>query len=175
MALIRWQPFSEMETLRRQMDQIFDEMVGANREAQITWKPAVELKDTESNVILRAEIPGVEGKDLDIRVTREAVAISGEHRYEKKAQARGYFRTEFRYGKFQRVIALPVAVQNDQVQAEFKDGILTLILPKVTEARRQVVKVNLADNTPATPEVTTEPTAQATHTETTEAAEPATV
>ena len=156
MALIRWQPFQEMETLRRQMDQIFDEMVSVNREEPITWKPAVELKDTEDSVILRAEIPGVEGKDLDIRVTREAVAIAGEHRYEKKVE-RGYFRTEFRYGKFQRVIALPVAVQNDQVQAEFKDGILTLTLPKVTEARRKVVKVNLTDNTVATPEATTAP------------------
>ncbi len=148
MALIRWQPFSEMETLRRQMDQIFDEMVGVNNPAQITWKPAIELQNTEDNIILRAEIPGVEGKDLDIRVTREAVAISGEHRYENKTE-RG-FRSEFRYGKFQRVIALPVAVQNDQVQAQFNNGILTLTLPKVTEARHQVVKVSLAQTAPAT-------------------------
>ena len=109
MAMIRWQPFQEMEILRRQMDQIFDEMASSNREAQVTWKPAVELKDTEESVILRVEVPGVEAKDLDIRVTREAVAIAGEHRYEKKAE-RGYVRSEFRYGNFQRVIALPVAV-----------------------------------------------------------------
>lgn len=175
MALIRWQPFPEMETLRRQMDRVFDEVVGVNREAQITWKPAVEIKDTEDNVILRAEIPGVEAKDLDIRVTREAVAIAGENRYEKKASERGYFRTEFRYGKFQRVIALPVAVQNDQVQAEFKNGILTLTLPKVAEVRRQVVKVNLADNTAATTESTHKPSESASHAEATPGAEPATV
>lgn len=174
MAMIRWQsPLQEMETLRRQMDQIFDGMVGVNREAQMTWKPAIELKDTDESLILRAEIPGVEAKDLDIRVTREAVAISGEHRYEKKAEDKGYFRTEFRYGKFQRVVALPVAVQNDQVQAEFKDGILTLTLPKVTEARHKVVKVELADNTAATP-VTKAPAAETNHTET-QATEPATV
>lgn len=175
MTLIRWQPFQEMETLRRQMDQMFDEMLTVNRETQITWKPAVELQDTEENVILRAEIPGIEGKDLDIRVTREAVAITGEHRYEKKASERGHFRTEFRYGKFQRVIPLPVAVQNDQVQAEFKDGILTLTLPKVTQTRPKVVKVNLADNTAATPEVTAAPVASANQAETTQTGEPATV
>jgi HSP20 family protein len=174
MALTRWQPYQEIATLRRQMDQMFSELASVNRESQMTWKPAVELKDTEENVILRAEIPGVEGKDLDIQVSRQAVAIAGENRYEKKAQERGYFRTEFRYGKFHRVIALPAPVQNDQVQAEFKDGILTLTLPKVTEARRTVVKVNLADTTAATPEVT-EPAAEANHTEATEAAEPATV
>ena len=168
MALIRWQsPFQEMETLRRQMDQMFDEMVGVNREAQISWKPAVELKDTDDSLILRAEIPGVEGKDLDIQVTREAVAIRGEHRYEKKAEDKGYFRTEFRYGKFQRVVALPVAVQNDQVKAEFKDGILTLTLPKVTEARHKVVKVNLAGNTAATPEITEAPQGESENTQVT--------
>jgi len=175
MALIRWQPYQEIATLRRQMDQIFNEMASVNRESQVTWKPAVELKDTENNVILRTEIPGVEGKDLDIRVTREAVAIAGEHRYEKKAEERGYVRSEFRYGKFQRVIPLPVAVQNDLVQAEFKDGILTLTLPKVTEARHKVVKLNLADTTPATPEVTNEPSEVVNQTEATPATESATV
>lgn len=148
MALIRWQPFQEIDTLRRQMDQVFDELAGNNQSLETFWQPAVELKDTEENLILRAEIPGVEAQDLDVQVTREAVAIRGEYRREKQAQ-RGVFRSEFRYGKFQRVVGLPVAVQNDQVQAEFKNGILTLTLPKVTEARRKVVKVNIADNTTA--------------------------
>lgn len=117
MALIRWQPFQEMETLRRQMDQVFDEMTALNRSSQGTWQPAIELQDTEENLILRAEIPGIEGKDLDVRVTREAVAITGEHRYEKKTEEKGFFRSEFRYGKFGRVVPLAVAVQNDQVKA----------------------------------------------------------
>jgi HSP20 family protein len=140
MALIRWQPFQEMETLRRQMDQMFDEMTALNRNSQATWQPAIELQDTEENVILRAEIPGIEGKDLDVRVTREAVAITGEHRYEKKAEEKGFFRSEFRYGKFGRVIPLPVAVQNDQVKADFTNGILTLTLPKVDAAKNRVFK-----------------------------------
>lgn len=149
MVLIRWQPMQEMEALRRQMDRVFEEMVDVKREAQVTWQPAVELQDTEENIILRAQIPGVEAKDLDINVAKAAVEVAGERRYENKDAKQGYFRSEFRYGKFQRVIALPVAVQNDQVQAQFKDGILTLTLPKVTEARRQVVKVNLADQNTA--------------------------
>lgn len=163
MVLIRWQPMQEMEALRRQMDRVFEEMVDVKREAQVTWQPAVELQDTEENIILRAQIPGVEAKDLDINVAKAAVAIAGERRYENKDSKRGYFRSEFRYGKFQRVIALPVAVQNDQVQAQFKDGILTLTLPKVTEARRQVVKVNLADTTTASvaPNQAENPTATA--------------
>ncbi len=155
MALIRWQPFQEIETLRRQMEQMFDEMADVKRETQLTWQPAIELKDTENSVILRAEIPGVKGKDLDVRVSAKAVAIAGEHRYDKKAEDKGFFRTQLRYGKFQRVIPLPVAVVNDQVQAQFKDGILTLTLPKVAEVRSQVVKINLADTNTQTTETAT--------------------
>ncbi len=163
MAIIRWQPFQEIDALHRQMDRIFDEMLTVKRQPEIAWKPAVELQDTDDNLILRAQIPGMEAKDLDIRVTREAVAITGEHRYENKAENSGNIRSEFRYGKFHRVISLPTAIQNDKVQAEYKNGILTLTLPKVTEARRQVVKINLADNT-------AEPVSEATNTEEAKAA-----
>jgi HSP20 family protein len=121
MAIIRWQPFSEMETLRRQMDQIFDEMLTQKRDA-ITWKPAAELEDTDNSLILRLSIPGVEAQDLNIRVTQQVVAISGEKRQENQTENNTSFRSEFRYGKFQRVIPLPVAIENNKVQAQFKDG-----------------------------------------------------
>lgn len=146
MALIRWQPFREIETLRHQFDQLFDDLAGGNHESEMTWMPSIELQDTDANLILRAQIPGVEAKDLDVQVTRDTVSIAGEHRYENKAQEQGFFRSEFRYGQFQRMIPLPVHVKNDQVQAEFKNGILTLTLPKVEEAQRRVVKINLGDN-----------------------------
>lgn len=146
MRLVRWQPFSEMESLRRQMDQMFDELAGVNRQSSTAWIPAIEIQDREDSLVLRAEIPGVEAKNLDIQVAREAVAISGEHRYENKAQEQGFFRTELRYGSFERTIPLPVAVENNQVQAEFKDGILKLTLPKAQEARHKVVKINLGED-----------------------------
>jgi HSP20 family protein len=156
MALIRWEPFHEMETLRRQMDQLFDDLTRANRqpsalsqEVHTAWVPAIEMKDSDSDIVLRAEIPGVEGKDLDIQVTREAVSISGEHRYEKRTEERGRFRSEFRYGKFQRVVPLPAQVQNDQVKADFKDGILTLTLPKVEAERHRVVRISIGETQPA--------------------------
>ena len=150
MVLIRRQPDQEIE-MQRHIERIFARIAGSRREPELTWKPAIELKNTEEYVILRVEIPGVSGKDLDIQVTREAVAIAGERRYDNKAQDKGLFCTEFRYGKFHRVIPLPVAVVNDQVKAEFKDGILTLTLPKVAQ-RRQAVKINLVDTNTATSE-----------------------
>jgi len=102
MALIRWQPFQEVETLRRQMDHMFDELIGSERQSATSWQPAIELQDTEDNLMLRAEIPGVDGKDIDIHVTREAVAISGEHRFEKTQRRLLPLRVP--YGNFQRVI-----------------------------------------------------------------------
>lgn len=146
MVLVRWQPFSEMQNLRRQMDKMFEELGQVNADLTQTWTPAIELQDTNESLILRAEIPGIEGKDLDVHVTREAVSIAGETRQERKTDERGYFRSEFRYGKFQRIIPLPVPIQNDQVQAEFKNGILTLTLPKVEEVKQKVVKINLGES-----------------------------
>jgi HSP20 family protein len=149
--LVRYrQPFSEFETLRRQLDWMFDELtVPEEGKSRVDWVPAVELKDTGDNLVLRAELPGIDASNLNVEVTKEAVLLSGERRLEQKTEAKGFFKTEFRYGKFQRVINLPTAVINDQVQAEFKDGILTLTLPKVQEARNKVVKINLGTLTPS--------------------------
>ena len=158
MVLVRWQPFSEMETLRREMDRMFDELAGANSQITQTWTPAIELLDTNESIILRAEIPGIEGKDLDVHVTREAVSIAGETRKPSQQQEGRFFRSEFRYGKFQRIINLPVSIQNDRVQAEFKNGILTLTLPKLEEVKKKVVKINLGSSQeaidPSTPPAT---------------------
>jgi HSP20 family protein len=146
MRLVRWQPFSEMESIRRQMDRMFDELLEINPQAGNTnWTPAIELKNDENQLILRAEIPGVEPKDLNIEVTRESVSISGEHHWEKRTEDKGLYHSELRYGKFQRLVQLPVPVENEQVKAEFKNGILTLVLPKAEELRRKVFKVNLTD------------------------------
>jgi len=88
-------------------------------------------------------------------VTKDAISLAGEHRQEDRTEENGFFRTEFRYGKFQRVIPLPVEVQNDQVKAEFKEGVLSLTLPKVEQAK--VVKLNLSDSAGSL-EAGTEPT-----------------
>ena len=142
MALIRFSPWNDLETLRNQMDQIFDEFTGIKPNTT-NWQPAIELLDKDEALVLKASLPGLEAKDLDISVTREAVKLGGEHRYEKEEKDKGYYHSEFRYGKFERTIGLPVPVQNDKVEAEFKNGILVLTLPKVEEVINRVVKINL--------------------------------
>jgi HSP20 family protein len=144
MAIVRWAPFRELDTLRKEMDQMFDSFALDNgRNSWTTFAPAVELHETPEAVQLKAEIPGLEAKDLDIQVTAEAVSISGERKSETKTEEKGVVRSEFRYGKFSRVVPLPTRVQNDKVEAEYKDGILHLHLPKVEAEKNKVVKVNL--------------------------------
>jgi len=144
MTLVNWQPWQEMEAMRRQFDRVFEDLATPKR-TEPTWQPAVELKSNETEFVLRVQLPGINAKDLDVKIGRSGVALSGEHKAENTTDENGFFRSEFRYGKFQRVISLPSPVQNDQVKADFKDGVLTLTLPKVQAVRPSVVTLNLAE------------------------------
>lgn len=142
--LIRYNPMSEMNALRRQLNCLFDEAVPTTSgERAFTRVPAAEIKETEDAVHLKLELPGVDVKDLDVQVTENTVAISGERKSENKTEANGRTVTEFHYGKFQRVIPLNTRIHNTQVRAEYKDGILNLTLPKTEQEKNKVVKVNL--------------------------------
>ncbi|PPS42833.1 Hsp20/alpha crystallin family protein [Chroococcidiopsis sp. TS-821] len=154
MMIRRWQPIEAMENLRRQIDQVFDEFRLSNEYSN--WVPAVELQDTPENLILRALLPGIDRNDIDIQVTRDTVSIAGERHYPAGAEDRGYFRSEFPYGKFHRVVSLPLPVQHEQANAQFSNGILTLILPKSEEYRHRVVKINLGEMASAAPTTTLE-------------------
>jgi HSP20 family protein len=169
MSLIRWQPLKEMDSLRNQMNRLFDELMHGDdlqldtdrREFDLfpklenpTWAPSIELKEADKEFVLKAAIPGIDAKDLDVQVSDHVVSISGEHRAEKRTEEKGYFRSELQYGQFQRRIPLPVSVKHDQVQAEFKAGVLTLTLPKAESTRQTVTKVDLT-----TPEKAPEPVA----------------
>jgi HSP20 family protein len=145
MALIRWEPYREVESLQRQMNHLFDSLVTADNggATSTAFMPAAELHETPEAIQLRLEVPGMEAKDIDVQVTAQAVALSGERKSESKTQEKGMSRSEFRYGRFQRVIPLPTRIQNDKVQAEYKNGVLNLTLPKAEDEKNKVVKVNI--------------------------------
>src|SRR4028118_1518719 len=139
MLMRYWQPFTEIETIRQQLDKAFDQLAATRDNSEATWMPAMELADAGDNFVLKAQLPGIDPKDIDVQVTPEAVSISGERRYENTEEKPGCVRSEFRYGKFHRVLPLPAHIQNDSVRAECKDGILMLTPPKVTAARHTAV------------------------------------
>ena len=143
--LMRWDPLREIETLQRQMNHLFDDFYPTTGAINgKTFVPAAELRETPEAIHLKLEVPGLDANDLDIQVTAEAVSITGERRTETKTEEKGMTRSEFRYGKFQRVIPLPTRIQNDKVEAKYENGILTLNLPKSEAEKNRVVKVNIA-------------------------------
>lgn len=145
MALLHWQPFQEIESLQRDMNRLFDRFITTDGDKlNIAFAPKVEIQETADAVHLKAEIPGIDLKDIDVQVSAEAVSISGERKEETKTEDRGMTRTEFRYGQFHRVIPLPTRIENTNVQADYKNGILQLVLPKAAEEKNKVVKVNLS-------------------------------
>ena len=148
MRLVRYNPTHEIQSLERRFNRLFDDLVPVNfRElTSYTKAPAAELTETDDALHLKLEVPGMEAKDLDIQVTEDSVYISGERKYETKTEDNGKTRSEFYYGKFHRVIPLSARIQNTNVTTEYKDGILNLTLPKTTEEKNKVVKVNLEQN-----------------------------
>jgi HSP20 family protein len=151
MTLSKWKPFKELSTIKQQMDRLFEDMLSINDRDWMglhniagMWTPAVEMKETDQELILKAEIPGMDAKDLTVEVAEDRVTIGGEYKEETtEHKDKNYFHSEFHYGEFQRVIPLPMPIKTDAIKSNFQHGILTLTLPKVENAPKKVVKVNL--------------------------------
>lgn len=145
MALVRWEPFREVNSLQREMNRLFDTL-SPLRDEQFdlgAFMPAAEINETDEAVDLKLELPGLKPEDIDIQVSADSVSISGERKSESKTEENGVTRSEFHYGSFRRVLPLNTRIDNTDVQAEYNDGILKLHLPKAPEERNKVVKVNL--------------------------------
>jgi HSP20 family protein len=152
MAIVRYNPWSEMNSLQRQLNRMFDDVLTPATLADFgnfSKVPAAELTENEENLVLKLEVPGMQPAELNIEATAKSISISGERKSETQTEEEGKTRTEFRYGSFQRVIPLPVRIQNTEVKAEYKNGILYLTLPKAEAEKNKVVKVNLLDEVDA--------------------------
>jgi HSP20 family protein len=146
MTIIRYNPWSEMNSLQRQFNQMFNEVstpATLTEFGNFSRIPAAELIENENALVLKLEVPGMQPADLNIEATAKSISVSGERKSEAKSNTEGKTKSEFRYGSFHRVIPLPVKIQNTEVKAEYKDGILHLTLPKAEAEKNKVVKVNL--------------------------------
>jgi HSP20 family protein len=146
MTIIRYNPWSEMNSLQRQFNQMFNEVLTPATFTEFgnySRIPAAELIENENALVLKLEVPGMQPADLNIEATAKSISVSGERKSEAKSNTEGKTKSEFRYGSFHRVIPLPVKIQNTEVKAEYKDGILHLTLPKAEAEKNKVVKVNL--------------------------------
>lgn len=145
MNLVRWNPFEEVEVMRRQMDRLFDSMLtGASPslgglpqlEVARVFAPNVEVYTTDKEVVVKAELPGIDQKDVEVEVTEEAVHLAGELKREEEIEEDNYYRTERQYGRFERVVPLPNRIGDTEAKASFKNGVLTIRAPLAEEIKK---------------------------------------
>lgn len=145
MAIIRWDPFRDMITLRERMNRLFEDFFASRGEEQDllagSWTPSVDIYETEHEVVLTAELPGMDEKDIEIKVEDNTLTISGERRMEKEIKEENYHRIERAYGSFCRSFTLPNYVDQDKISAEYDNGILKITMPKKPELKPRKVKV----------------------------------
>lgn len=141
MALVPWRG-GDLERLRREMDRMFERFWGeapAVREG--LWEPELDVSETENEFIMRGEMPGIEPKDIDISLTGHTLTLKGEKARERKEEGESYRFVERSYGSFCRMVELPVDVDPEHVKASYKNGVLTVRLPKTEEARTKKIEV----------------------------------
>jgi len=140
LALIRWDPLSELGPVREDLGRLFDRY--SNLIGMRGWQPAVDLMEDDNAFVLKAEIPGVEPEDVDITVTDTSITLRGSVGQEEE-KAEGYIRSERRYGEFTRMVTLPAEIKPNDAQATFRNGLLTVTLPKAKPGRDHGIKVKI--------------------------------
>lgn len=137
MALVSWSPFREMEDLFNQYGRLLGRSgsVVNPDEAPVEWRPVANISETDNDYVIRAELPEVEKKDIQVTVHEGVITLKGERRLERREQNEKHHRIESFYGTFARSFSLPADVDESKIAAECKDGVLTVRLPKA-EARK---------------------------------------
>lgn len=148
MTLItRWEPFRELATLQDRMNRLFNEQIGtAGREESLlggSFVPPVDVYEDENAIQLKMEVPGIDEKDIDIRLENNLLTVKGERNFEKETKEENYHRIERRYGTFMRSFTLPNTVETENAQASYDKGVLTIRLAKRAEAKPKQIKVNI--------------------------------
>jgi HSP20 family protein len=149
MAIVRWEPFRDLVTLQDRMNRIFDDAFRGNRGTQDdwalggSWAPSVDIYEHNGNLVLKAELPGIDPKDVDVRVENNVLTLRGERKLDNEVKQESYHRVERTYGSFSRSFTLPNVVDTDKIKAEFKDGLLQLVLPKKEEAKPKQITINV--------------------------------
>ena len=144
MNLIRWNVLPEMSILQRQMNRLFDEATqNWNGDANTPngWSPETDIYETETDLVLQADLPGFNAKDIDIVVENNVLTIRGERQFEAKVQPEGLHRMERSYGKFSRSFTLPTTVNAQKIQANYKNGVLSVTLAKAEHARPKRIQI----------------------------------
>ncbi|MGA2475834.1 MAG: Hsp20/alpha crystallin family protein [Terriglobia bacterium] len=147
MAIVRFEPFRDLLTSQREyvrlLKEAFSPMSGETEVSTRAWAPPVDIYETEDAIVLKAELPGIDPKDVEVRVEDNTLYLKGERNYEKEVNEQNYHRIERSYGSFARSFSLPNSISAEKVKAEYKDGLLTLTMPKREEAKPKTIKIDV--------------------------------
>lgn len=141
-----WKPF-EFERMRREMDRLWDSFFeGKPRrrgEERVEWLPSLDVSETKNEIVVKAEIPGIDPKDIDISLADGVLTIKGEKKQEKEEKDENYHLIERSYGSFTRSVQLPKEVKSDKISASYKNGLLRVTLPKSEETKKKEIKIKV--------------------------------
>jgi HSP20 family protein len=149
MTIVRWEPVRDLLGLRERMNRLFEESargLGRGQEEDWVmgaWAPAVDIYEKGTDVVLKAELPGLDPKDVDIRIENNVLTLKGERKIEDEIKQEDYHRVERAYGGFTRSFTLPSTVDTTNVKADYKDGVLRITLPKREEAKPKQIQVDI--------------------------------
>ena len=140
--LTRWEPVREMMTLREAMDRLFDDAFTRPLSIRDGWTaPAIDMYQTDDEIVVRASLPGFRADDVQINITGDVLTLRGEMKHDEEKKEKAWHMREQRWGSFERSVALPTNVVADQANADFENGILTITLPKAEEAKPRTISV----------------------------------
>ena len=148
-VLTRWDPFREFTTLQDRMNRLFQDSFSPGRDEALStssFAPAVDVYEDEHKITLKIEVPGIDEKDIDIRVENNVLTVTGERKFEKEEKEENYRRVERHYGSFTRSFTLPNTVDADNIAADYERGVLKVQLAKKAEAKPKQIKVNVGSS-----------------------------
>lgn len=146
-GITRWDPFHNLSTLQEQVNRLFDSKFSNHGDsATLTaWVPAVDVYETENELVIKVDLPEIAEKDIDVRVESNMLTVRGERKFEQKVEEENYLRMERSYGTFSRSFSLPNSVDTQAIKAEYTDGVLSVTLPKRAESKPKQVKINVSN------------------------------
>jgi HSP20 family protein len=147
MSMTRWEPFRGLNTLQEQVNRLFEDSVTRTRSSQAelaSWAPAVDIFETENELVVKADLPDVQEKDIDVRVENNTLTIRGERKFNNEVHEDNYLRVERAYGTFTRSFSLPNTVNTEGIHAEYRSGVLSVRMPKREETKPKQIKISVS-------------------------------
>lgn len=149
MSITRWEPFRGLSTLQDQVNRLFEDSFVRGRSSQAelaSWAPAVDIYETENEVVVKADLPDVQEKDIDVRVENNTLTIRGERKFSNEVREDSYLRVERAYGTFTRSFSLPNTVNTEAIRADYRSGVLNVHIPKREETKPKQIKISVSEN-----------------------------